>query len=205
MTSADERDSSWGPPLGGNPTEAADELIVDVDVDEPDELLLDPVEPDIAVLPEQWEVLADEESPVAPAPPPPPPPPAPPPDPPVAVPVLQHVVEAPVVEPELEPEPEPEPVVETESDFVFAPQPEPALQTVIQPAPLPSPEPAPAPVAAAMPARVRLDAELVPPAERATSAMVLLLLSVVVGIALAGLVSAVVLVITLVVRRALGA
>lgn len=106
------------------------------------------------------------------------------------MPVLHHIVEAPAFEPAPvpEPEPEPEPEAEDEPDFdVFEPV------TVH--------EPVAAATVLARPAAI----EQLPPAERATSAMVLLLLAVVVGIALAGLVSAVVLVLTLVVRRALGA
>jgi hypothetical protein len=154
---------------------------VDVDVEEPEELLLDPVEPDLAVPPEQWEVLADEPAAVVDQPPAPP----------VAVPVLRHIVEAPVFDPAPMPEPEPEPEPEAEAEQ------EPDFE-VVAPVTTPRTEPAPAPAPAP------LVAERVPPAERATSAMVLLLLAVVVGIALAGLVSAVVLVLTLLVRRALG-
>ncbi|MBV9935027.1 MAG: hypothetical protein JO367_12055 [Actinobacteria bacterium] len=210
MSTADERDPTWGPVLGGATEKGADDVVVDVD--DPDDLLLDPVdEPEAAALPEQWEVLADDDAPDEEAPLEPPPtfgpsgvdsaPERPKVEeivpPPVAVPVLHHIVEAPVVEAEPEPEPEPEPIPE--------PEPEPAwdFEEELAPvaaaaAPVHEPAPAPAPARPWVPERV-------PPTERATSAAVLLLLAVVVGIALAGLVAAVILVITLVVRRALGA
>jgi hypothetical protein len=173
----------------------------------------------MAVMPEQWEVVPDEEAPPEPRQPGVSPAPA---EPPPAVPVLRHVVEQPVaVEPpaaERAPEPEPAPAREPDQE----PEPEAAPGPAFAPAPAPAPAvvaPAPAVVAPAAVAegyaapedrgaRVRpapsLDAEVVPAGERVTSAMVLLLLAVVVGIGLAGLTAAAVLAITLVARRALG-
>src|SRR5581483_8344079 len=196
MSTADERDPRWGPVLGGATEQGADDIVADVE--DPAYLLHEPTaEPDVVALPEQWEVLPDDQPPPTFGPPRPdsgrddpkveefePPP--------VAVPVLHHVVEAPAFEPEPEPEPEAEPVPEPEPEpaWDFDEELVPAAVTAPIPAAAPAPAPAPAPAGAWVPERV-------PPTERATSAAVLLLLAVVVGIALAGLLSAVVLVITL--------